>query len=354
MNKSEKRRQSKKNARRVALNQSTHKEAIANTYAKNFPNFCDITPYTAHEMIIPDHFKQAVNGILSKLRLNDRNLFTDEQIKFFTSIRRLGFNAVIKDNIMDHHNSEIGALQKRIGDIVFERLNNQLDMVTPYCDVSIMLQRDVCYKLDALREDKTKGGIVYYSRKFPTVTSDGIKLIVGFSRHAIDQLCKRVVHDMMSYYGAGDAFAYVSNCIYYELLDVYPNGLKRPVIAIYNICLKGAFEGLYVRQVLGQEHFQGRKFYHRLGYCPVDITDNGYAKAITFLTPGMRGTPEFELISTSDISTSQKRQLNRLVAESGTTKGELIANQNFTALKWFHEHGIPQVVEFEHSVFDYS
>ena len=92
--------------------------------------------------------------------------------------------------------------------------------------------------------------------------------------------------------------------------------------------------------------------YYRLGYCPVAF-EKGFAKAKTFLTPGYRNTPEYgRLLNNKKIGQTEK---NRLIGmTTNLTSLEMLMQEKTDHIKWFHENGIPQVVQMEHEVFRFS
>ena len=66
--------------------------------------------------------------------------------------------------------------------------------------------------------------------------------------------------------------------------------------------------------------------------------------ATTFLPPGYVGTPEYALLSQARISASTKARLLAQCQDSSFER--LCQSMDFTVLRWFHEHGIPQVIPY--------
>ena len=94
-----------------------------------------------------------------------------------------------------------------------------------------------------------------------------------------------------------------------------------------------------------------KKYYYRLGYCPLALSGD-FAKTITFLTPGMYGTPEYRLIQ--DIDNAKERYAISRSKENITSLRKHGETDDFDAIKYFHAHGIPQVIASDKDFFDYT
>jgi hypothetical protein len=83
----------------------------------------------------------------------------------------------------------------RLGQTVFSLIPEvELRKWIPYHDVQILpggLKILVLFR--SLLTAKGRGGTIYYSRFKPTVEINGQSKIVGFSQHAIERICERVV-----------------------------------------------------------------------------------------------------------------------------------------------------------------
>jgi hypothetical protein len=101
--------------------------------------------------------------------------------------------------------------------------------------------------------------------------------------------------------------------------------------------------------VLGIKNFNPSNgpCYYRVGYCPV-VFENGFAKAKTFLYPGFKGTPEYGLVRKSRLSPAEKDLLIPNSTSQDTTEGLKLY---LKATKWFHDNGVPQVVQIKQDVF---
>jgi hypothetical protein len=106
------------------------------------------------------------------------------------------------------------------------------------------------------------------------------------------------------------------------------------------------FSGHITEQVLGRP---GRKLcYYRVGYCPV-VVEGDFAKATTLLYPGYGGTPEYGLIVRSGLGREERRTL--LDTASGMSRDVLERTGDFSLTKWFHDNGVPQVIETDEDFF---
>jgi hypothetical protein len=83
-------------------------------------------------------------------------------------------------------------------------------------------------------------------------------------------------------------------------------------------------------------------------YCPV-VFEDGFAKAKTFLYPGYTSTPEYGLLLRSKLSRAEREVL--IESSTSLNADEVVLNENPETIKWFHDNGIPQVVQMKQTVF---
>ncbi len=96
-------------------------------------------------------------------------------------------------------------------------------------------------------------------------------------------------------------------------------------------------------------HNNFRPFGYRVGYCPL-VFNEEYAIAKTFLPPGYSQTPERELIN-NKISNLIERQ--KLIAIAGKLDFYSLRNgEAMDLIKWFHDNGVPQVIDPPSALFD--
>lgn len=221
----------------------------------------------------------------------------------------------------------------------------------PFNDVFVEPRnQEFVLKFSSMLSKKGAGGTIYYSRQKLQVALNGKMWNVGFSRHAIQRMCERINPRYYEYAAAGDIHALFSTCIYVEPIQLYPD---QPAFIFYDICDAPGFARYftYVEEILGKDNVDPTKgkCYYRVGYCPV-VFEGEFAKAKTFLYPGYSGTPEYGLVVRSSRLSSTDRNLlfQQATAQDAT---DVILNDNSEAIQWFHNNGIPQVVQMKQEVF---
>jgi hypothetical protein len=199
----------------------------------------------------------------------------------------------------------------------------------------------------SLLHAKTRGGTAYYSPYKPTLLIAGKRRLVSFSKHAIERIYERSVHDWRTFGGSGDAFAVVANCVYFEDCS---GQFGEPCFTLYNACKPGLPYGDLPQLLLGEEK-PGKAYYFRIGYCPAAI-EGDLVKAITLKSPGMTDTPEHVALRRARLPRPEWDRLNELAKK--LEYRELADADDYSLIRWFHEHGVPQVVAFDHEVFRFD
>jgi hypothetical protein len=124
-------------------------------------------------------------------------------------------------------------------------------------------------------------------------------------------------------------------------------------LTFYDIChLQEFWEWMYVTEVLGRENLDPNLglAYHRVGYCPAFLDEaRGFIMLGTLLCPGYRKTPEYGLLQASVLPVDEKTRLERLAVDH--SRDNLLSSQDFSAIKWFHENEIPQVIQTHEPVY---
>ena len=182
----------------------------------------------------------------------------------------------------------------------------------PYNDVLISPKEDEFIIIfDALLRHKTEWGYVYYSQLKPKIVIDESEYIVAFSRHAVERISERCVGQYDQYAGAGDAFAFLSNCSKFDMIPQGSNGNSNYLITFYDMCSPGFAAYDYLKGV--KDDVNGdREYCYRVGYCPISLND-GFASSKTLLTPGMRGTPEDYLLKRAGIGRREETEIRKSV-----------------------------------------
>lgn len=242
------------------------------------------------------------------------------------------------------------AFAVRLGEMVFANIpRDKLLEHIPHNDVQFTPHgRQVVCIFSSLLREPGPGGTVWYSRRRPTLEIDGNKFVVAFSRHAIERTCERLKHDWTTYAALGDVFAYFDRCVYFERADLYPNALG---FTFWDMCGGEKFvQNYYVLDVLGEENLDRRLGdpYYRVGYCPA-VIEGGFVKAKTLLFPGYSSTPEYGAVLRSGLTRAEKDAL--LAKAAGQDAMTLYDGQDFSAVKWWHDNGVPQVMQTKRAVF---
>ena len=331
-------------------------------------------PY--NEGSVSKDFVIEVTRILKGFRLSDRSVFTEAQAHFFQSVKERGIDFAINDAVIaDHKNltSKLSGTDHRefsnkiqfknvkdpvtkhnfkilftflLADIVLAELKKQhlLEKYVPF-NVAYIIPIGKSFRVffnGMLTKKMDNAPPIYYSKHKPTIEINGEKLLIGFSRHAIHRICERCVGDWGTNGGATDAFAFFNSCIYFELYEDDTRRENQYYFTFYQTCADGFFSGMYPRMIL--DNFDPTKtYYYRIGYCPIVVNGN-FACGKTMLPPGMRGTPEDKLLRKSNLSREEKHKIYKS-AENAFSFSGLAKSQDFTGLKWFHDNGVPQIVE---------
>jgi hypothetical protein len=221
----------------------------------------------------------------------------------------------------------------------------------PVVDVEFLpCQKVILVRFLSLLTKKTATGTTYYSRHMPTVKFGERQYHIGFSKHALEQTCKRIKTHWKNYAELGDLFAYFDQCVYFE-----PCFLRDGTPAVSFFDDAGDDErywqfSSYVNQVLGMNGYSAARgrVYYRVGYCPVAF-EGEFAKATSLLFPGFVKTPEYAALDRSRLSPPEKQRISNLARNSDMDY--LINTGDFTAIKWFHDNGVRQVIQTTEQLF---
>lgn len=316
-------------------------------------------------VIDPDNgtpeFVALVADAVSKLKLSDGKVFSPGEQTFYRACRKKGFDLYL--NVVKQNLDKMEGLSESEKQSIFytyycgygERLVNRISRESklkylPFNDVKVsFVGAQISIKFDSLVSEKSPGGSIYFSRKRPQIIFSGTEYTVGFSRHAIERICERQNPRYMTYGGLGDAFIFFGGCRYYK--PVYLEG-GQAAFVLFNRCdTPGFIQAEYLNRVLGKENLQKGQgnCYYIVGYCPV-VFDKGFAKAKTFLIPGYSGTPEYSLLLKSKFPQSERERLLKMTQDA--TEDDVFMGENLELIKWFHDNGVPQVMQMSHKVFD--
>ena len=335
------RKKAKRKKRLLAKAQYAQKRAIADL----FPRFV-FDPGDA-----PDEFVRSVRGILRDIAFQHESILPPTTVQCLRLAATHGFGAVYQlgqpewDERQKHIAFYINAIHP-LGEALYEWLPNELhspfhalDMLPgrPHANEILVLFRTLC-------RVKTQGGTAYHSPHRPTLLVDDRPRLVAYYRHAAERIFERTVGNPRSFGGSGDAFGYLYNYVQFRPVILPDGGLA---FALFNDCNPPFFSQQYVKQVLGDSAEVGTPYYYRVGYCPVVVYDD-LVVAKRLLLPGMRGTPEHDLLQKARLPREERLQMAERAGQ--LTLAELGRTEDFAILKWFHEHGVEQVVRLDGEV----
>lgn len=306
-------------------------------------------------------FIEAVKVAVTKTDFDVPEIFGHAERAFHTVLNAAGVGGprfVRKADLqqaLDQHPEAsllILTLCMRYGEALFQQIPEDVrKRFLPYNDVQVdFTGRDIVLRFSSMQRKSGVGGTIFYSSRRPTIRLQRQEWKVGFSRHAIERICARLNPRYLTYAAAGDVHAVLNKCVWFEPVTLYGN---QPAFAMWDICNNPATLSyqLYVREVLGEENIVAGRgpCYHRIGYCPV-VFEDGFAKAKSFFCPGYRKTPEYGLVRHSDLPELEKDLLLHSASSSDVLH---FAEEGMEAVKWFHDHGVPQVAQMRHQVFDW-
>jgi hypothetical protein len=305
---------------------------------------------------------ELVKNAVAQINFEDESVFLPWEAQIYRIIKQGGWNAgeaALKQMLAEAKQQGVEGTEKgevtfsvHLGQVVFDLIGEaELEKYLPFNDVAFAYRGgDVFGRFDSLLHAKGTGGTVYYSRKKPTIEIDGEKKIVAFSRHAIDQTCNRIKPNRKTYAAVGDLFGFFSYCVYFERCDLDRGQLG---FTFYDRCGKAPFwQRHYVTAVLGEENIVPGmgECYYRVGYCPA-IIEGDFIKAKTLLYPGFAATPEYGAIQRSSLSRQEKQEMIEKVKH---LDADYLIRDGLGLIKWFHDNGVPQVVQLRQPVFDYK
>ena len=309
----------------------------------------------------PD-FAALMGSICAKLDLTDRTQFSEDECRLFCYQRLNGWNKLYTKGLSgqellysstDHKDScfmLINSMTILLGEKILARIGrDHCNIWFPWNDFSFVRSkssRQFTIECTSLSQHVTKDGrLFYYSSKKHTVTLRGKTHIVAFSPHAIQRIAERIVYSPTSYADLGDIFGFVNHYQYFEPAILYP---QQDAFSFFQACSNHFFSAQYAHHILDNLD-PDKKYAYRAGYCPV-VEEGEFFLAKTVLVPGYVGTPEYSvLLKTSFDNGVKKQMLERCNHHSFNMT---VATQDFSLLRWFHTHGVPQVITYTTPLFD--
>lgn len=303
---------------------------------------------------VPSQYHSAIDQLIEAVRLEHFELLPKAQQMFFHIAKDVGFSEAIEltRTISGQIDQPLAfpSILLSLGEVIQMRLPS--DAVAPYRCMDVVFGKPAPNQiLVRFRSLLTHGSVEnpgYYSHRTPKVVCGigSVERIVSFCTHALERIHERTVGNWRTYSGSGDAFAFIDNCVYYE---DWSATMGKPCFALYNQCAKGFVSYRFLEEIL-DDFDPNKKYYYRVGYCPSVLTGD-FVLAKTLLVPGMRGTPERKLFERLPIS-----EQNMLAQKMETllTWSDKADSEDWELLKWFHDNGVPQVISFDRTLFEYD
>jgi hypothetical protein len=299
-------------------------------------------------------FVARIKALWATLDLTDRTHFREEECRLFRYQRLHGLKTLYKRGLAGHqlwapptyHDAQLSRLQGALGTLLGEKL---LALLGPeevarwfpwhavHCACDRSTRGFVLQCASLARHVASNGQCVYASSHPQSVRVRGRSRRVAWSPHALQRLGERTVWSPSAYAALGDIFAFVQHGQYFESAVLHPD---QAAFAFFAVCTAGHFSAEYAYQILPTvtPHTQ---YAYRVGYCPV-VEEGDFVVAKTVLVPGYVGTPEYGVVRQASLDRGVKeRMLARCEQHSSQRLG---ATQDFSLLRWFHTHGVPQVI----------
>jgi hypothetical protein len=236
----------------------------------------------------------------------------------------------------------------RWGGLLFMYLQRHkyFDKFFPRHDVAVMPRKcDFLVQIKALARKRTKYG--------NRLVSDGVKIqhndkeyYLGFSEHSINRLSERVVVDPLSYASYADFWEiiYGNRDIKLKVLPNYDGNMGDTIwVEVFVRISNNHFPLIICESILEKDCDAP---WYKPGYlvCAAPEDDSGVISVKTFLTQGMRGTPEDKFLSENKLEHSEYKRIRQSLEDTKTYL-KAVETKNFYAWQFFHSHGIIQAIE---------
>jgi len=203
----------------------------------------------------------------------------------------------------------------------------------------------------SLQSFKTNHGQLYQSPHQPEVVWKDKARKIAFTHHSLNQLADRILPSWKDHYiGQAYVFGFLYECVYFDVISLKSG---QPALVVYNSCLRaGAHIREFMRGLLKlKSDKEMAKHYYKVGYCPL-VFDDDLAVVKTFLTPGYWHTPERGSATTSNgAKLSLVRDIEMACDDGINIMRVLTCERTREAIKWFHNHGLPQAKRIDQRVF---
>jgi hypothetical protein len=204
---------------------------------------------------------------------------------------------------------------------------------------------DFVVRFDTLRKSVTNGGTVYLPPTPHHVKIAGHRWEIAFHDHAIERICQRMMATPEPTYLQYLTlwFEVNNNAWGYEPVELNDGQQAlRMLTHLTTAADHSMWHEVYVKQILAADRVipVNAPVSVVLGYLPIAVSGR-YARAITFLYPGYKNTPEKRLLDALPYGNADRRRLLALTDHANYNR--LFFGDGVEAIRWFHQNGIPQV-----------
>ena len=275
------------------------------------------------------------------------------------TVRHLRAQAALR---YDHHQEIINESQlvqhraiAHVGQQIFEQLPEvyQRKLLPEHYFYPMFVPEGILIEFGFMERVKRDTGWGYYAKREPKVRINNAEWVVCFSSHAIERVVERsCFEERLTYAHYMDCAAYFQGCVYFEPVMMEDGTPAIRLFMMENLGGPPQRYREYLKKVAGIEdvlQYAAIPAYV-LGYCHVDCKGR-FAKAISCWYPGYRGTPEDTLVRSADLSKAERQRLLALADDNKTVR--VINEGRHEAIRWYHEHGVPQVIYPERRLFEW-
>lgn len=308
---------------------------------------------------------QLVTDALVGLNQRFTELIGETWLSYMRDQRKLGWEAVVDFAVNDLKNAPVWKDRPRadvdralrhfcstqVGEALIKCMPpERVRAIGPFSGINLEADDKAwVVQLRPLEHTYTSIGGVYYSPHYPTVDLHDGQKYVAFSKHAILQMCDRIVPAWShSYVGLNHVFGFLYECVYFEPLTL-PNG--QIGFSLWNSCRRVGHEFWEkVKALAGATEEERDQAYYRVGYCP-SVIDNDMLIAKTFLAPGFFNTPE-RVVLQKKSKNPKKIAPVEMAADDGINVVRASEDPKaWGAIEWFHNNGIDQISRIKFEVF---
>jgi len=288
-------------------------------------------------------FVKAVNKAIQQGGLNDKSVFSEEQIGLLKLIKDHGRMAIGKwlslleeDEELDT-NREIGKLFAGIGRSIFKNVPD--DIIEEYGlinDVTFVPDDKIILAMFSGLESITlEENLVYYSSHKPAVKIDDKEYQIVWTSSAVKEL-RSLIPEKHDFDQNSMLFSFLIQCINYELESWDGCG---DLITFWDTCSPNYKSGTYVLLLWDGPLVDDFYYYYRVGHCKYSIVGD-YVRIEKFLRPGIPGTPEYKLLEDSEYKDEETK---KTVISKSLANDCLFGQDDVQLKKIFHTHDIPQM-----------